>query len=84
MQDGKVSVAYSRFLGYDKGENGTLVINESEAEIIRLVYKMFMEGSTPHGIAKYLSAQDIPSPGGKAIWSPTSILFFVKWKCSKN
>jgi len=73
MQDGKVSVAYSRFLGYDKGENGTLVINESEAEIIRLIYKMFMEGNTPHGIAKYLSAQGIPSPGGKATWSPTSI-----------
>jgi len=47
MQDGKVSIAYSRFLGYDKGENGTLVINESEAEIIKLIYKMFMEGNTP-------------------------------------
>ena len=73
MQDGKVSVPYSRFLGYDKGENGTLVINEEEAEIIRLIYKMFMEGSTPHGIAKYLSAQGIPSPGGKEKWTPTSV-----------
>ena len=25
--DGKVSVAYKRFLGYDKGEDGNLVIN---------------------------------------------------------
>jgi hypothetical protein len=73
MQDGKVFVPYSRFLGYDKGENGTLVINENEAEIIRLIYKMFMEGNTPHGIAKYLSAQGIPSPGGKEKWTPTSI-----------
>jgi len=73
MQDGKVSVPYSRFLGYDKGENGTLVINEKEAEIIRLIYKMFLEGNTPHGIAKYLSAQGIPSPGGKATWNPVSI-----------
>jgi hypothetical protein len=27
MADGKVSVAYSNFLGYDKGENGNLVVN---------------------------------------------------------
>ena len=73
MQDGKISVPYSRFLGYDKGENGTLIINEKEAEIIRLIYKMFLEGNTPHGIAKYLSAQGIPSPGGKDKWSPVSI-----------
>ena len=27
MADGKVSVASSNFLGYDKGENGNLVVN---------------------------------------------------------
>jgi len=60
-------------LGYDKGENGTLVVNEDEAEIIRLIYKMFMEGNTPHGIAKHLTIQGIPSPGGKEKWTPTSV-----------
>ena len=73
MQDGKVSLAYSRFLGYDKGENDTLVINEKEAEIIRLIFRMFLEGSTPHGIAKHLTTKGIPSPGGKATWSPVTI-----------
>ena len=34
FEDGKVSVAYSHFLGYDKGENGTLVINKEQAEIV--------------------------------------------------
>ncbi len=28
MRDGKFSLAYSRFLGYDKGSDGKLVINE--------------------------------------------------------
>lgn len=27
MADGKVSVPFSRFLGYDRGENGELVVN---------------------------------------------------------
>ena len=31
MADGKVTVAYSTFLGYDKGEDGNLVVNEKEA-----------------------------------------------------
>src|SRR5215469_18734079 len=41
FSDGKVCVPYSRFLGYDKGENDTLKVNENEAVIIRLIYKMF-------------------------------------------
>ena len=28
MADGKFTVAYSHFLGYDKGEDGNLAINE--------------------------------------------------------
>ena len=39
MADGKVSVPYSVFLGYDKGEDGNLVVNEKEARIVRLIYR---------------------------------------------
>jgi hypothetical protein len=72
FSDGKVCVPYSRFLGYDKGEDG-LVINEEEAIIVRLIYKMFIEGFTPHGIAKHLTAEGIPTPGGKAVWGATTV-----------
>jgi DNA invertase Pin-like site-specific DNA recombinase len=37
MADGKVSVPYSVFLGYDKGEDGNLVVNAKEARIVRLL-----------------------------------------------
>lgn len=73
FSDGKVCVPYSRFLGYDKGENDTLKVNEEEAPIIRLIYKMFLEGATPHFIAKHLTAVDIPTPGGKEVWSQTTV-----------
>lgn len=66
--DGKVSLPYGRFLGYDKGEDGMPDINEEEAVIIRMIYRMFLEGSTPHAIAKHLTAQGIPTPGGKSRW----------------
>jgi len=73
FSDGKVCVPYSRFLGYDKGENDTLKINENEAVIVRLIYKMFLEGGTPHLIAKHLTAEGIPTPGGKEVWSQTTV-----------
>jgi DNA invertase Pin-like site-specific DNA recombinase len=73
FSDGKVCVPYSRFLGYDRGEEGGLVINENEAVTIRLIYKMFLEGSTPFTIAKHLTAQGILSPGGKEKWNVSAV-----------
>jgi len=51
--DGKVSMPYKQFLGYDRGEGGVPVINEKEAEIVRLIYRLFLEGKTASGICKY-------------------------------
>ena len=73
FSDGKVCVPYSRFLGYDKGENDTLKVNEKEAVIVRKIYRMFLEGGTPHFIAKSLTAESIPTPGGKQKWSQSTV-----------
>ena len=81
--DGKVSMPYKRFLGYEKGEDGTPKIVESEAEIVRLIYQLFMEGRTSSAIAKYLAASGILSPGGKQKWqvaTVNSILANEKYK----
>lgn len=51
--DGKVSMAYKQFLGYEKGLDGTPVVNEKEAEIVRLIYRLFLEGKRPSGSRKY-------------------------------
>jgi len=34
---------------------------------------MFLEGATPHLIAKHLTAEGIPTPGGKDVWSQTTV-----------
>lgn len=47
--DGKVTVPFKRFLGYDRGPDGNLVLNKDEAVIIRRIYSMFLQGMTPHG-----------------------------------
>lgn len=71
--DGKVSLPYKQFLGYEKGEDGLPKIVESEAKIVRLIYKMFLEGTAGTTIAKYLSDNNIPSPAGKKVWSESTI-----------
>ena len=81
--DGKVTVPFKRFLGYDRGENGELVVNEEQAVIVRRIYALFLQGKTPYGIAKILTAEGIPTPGGKTKWGSTvveSILTNEKYK----
>lgn len=74
MADGKVSLAYSRFLGYDKGaEKYTMVINEEQAVIVRRIFHMFLQGYTPHTIAALLTEDGIPSPCGCDSWSGMTV-----------
>lgn len=73
MADGKVSVPFSRFLGYDRGENGELVVNPEQAEIVKRIYTEFLQGATPHTIAAGLTADSIRSPGGKDRWNPKTV-----------
>ncbi|MBZ4644662.1 MAG: Resolvase domain protein [Clostridia bacterium] len=71
--DGKVSMPYKRFLGYEKGEDGLPKIVETEAEVVRMIYRLFIEGKTPSSIAKYLADIGIPSPGGKKKWQVATV-----------
>lgn len=84
FQEGKVSFAYKRFLGYKK-EDDKIVIDEDQAVIVKMIYRMFLvEGKTPTGIAKYLKSQHIKTPSGKSVnWTKntiTSILTNEKYK----
>ena len=71
--DGKIMVPYASLLGYKKGEEGNLAIDETQAPIVRRIYARFLEGATPQTIAKELTADQIPTPRGKQIWSPSTV-----------
>ena len=71
--DGKVSIPYSRVLGFEKGEDGNLVVNKEQAEIVKLIFRLFLEGMTPHSIAERLTKQGIKSPGGKDKWNQGTV-----------
>ena len=83
MADGRVSVPFDHFLGYERGENGELVINEEQAKTVRLIYDLFLQGLTPHTIANRLTAMGILTPRRKAKWNQgtvRSILTNEKYK----
>ncbi len=73
MADGKVSIPYGRFLGYRKGDDGLPEIVPEEAEVVRLIYRSFMEGLTSGKIAQMLMEKSITAPGGKEKWHSSTI-----------
>ena len=74
FSDGKVSMAYSSFLGYRKGEDGAPEIVPEEAEIVKTIYHRFLEGDTVHEIAKKLTAEGIPTPMKHSTWSESTLM----------
>jgi len=83
FSNGKYSVAYSQFLGYRRGSDGLMEIVPDEAEVVKRIYHMFLDGSSPSRIAKTLTKEGVPTPAGKAVWQTAvieSILTNEKYK----
>ncbi len=72
--DGRASVAYKNFLGYDKG----FKINEEEAETVRLIYKWFLEGYSSFAIARKLTDKGVLTPMRKEKWHASVITNILK------
>ncbi|AZR01637.1 recombinase family protein [Trueperella pyogenes] len=82
--DGKVTIPYSRFLGYDKGEDGNLVINTEQAKLVRRIYNMYLGGMSIGAIARTLTDEpNTYTAAGNKTWhyqSVRSILTNEKYK----
>ena len=71
--DGKVSFAYSQVLGFYKGADGQILVNQEQAKIVKIIFRMFLEGMSPHSIARKLTEMKIKSPAGKEKWSYNTV-----------
>lgn len=61
-------------LGYDNDEDGNLVINESEALTVRLVFFMYLYGYSSQTIADTLTQLKRETKKGNTKWSSGSVL----------
>lgn len=59
--------------GYKHDKNGHLIIDEAEAEVVKLIFRMSKEEASLSQIAQTLQERGIPSPRGKAVWSRESL-----------
>ncbi|MFT4413911.1 recombinase family protein [Fredinandcohnia humi] len=73
FRDGKVYCNTTRFLGYDKDKNGELVINEKEAEIVKRIYREYLEGKSTQAIAKGLMADGIKTAADNDKWWDSTV-----------
>lgn len=72
-QQGKVQVNHKRFMGYTKDEDGNLIIVPEEAEIIKRIYREYLEGKSLAGIGRDLEKDGILTAAGKPRWRPETI-----------
>lgn len=78
FQQGKVMVNTNCFLGYDKDEEGHLVINPEQAEVVKRIYREYLEGASCHQIAKGLERDGVLTARGNEKWHDSSIRLILE------
>lgn len=73
MESGKVVVPWKNFLGFEKGEDGLPQIVEDQAEVVRFIYKSYLDGATLQGIARTLRQHNIKTACGKERWTAEAV-----------
>ena len=56
MRSGKTILNHRQFLGYTKGPDGVLQIVPEEAEIVRKIFDLYIQGNGVRKIKKYLES----------------------------
>jgi site-specific DNA recombinase len=72
-QQGEIQVNCKWFLGYTKDESKKLVIVPEEAEIVKRIYREYLEGASMLKIARGLEADGIKNGAGRDKWHTSNI-----------
>ena len=66
---GNVPFQYTRLLGYRRGEDGKPEIDPEEAEVVRRIYRRYLDGASIFGIQRELERDHVPTATGVKQWS---------------
>lgn len=64
---------HNRFLGYTKDEKGHLIIEPKEAEIVKRIYREYLEEKSLKQVGDGLMVDGILTAAGKPTWRPEAI-----------
>ena len=73
FENGTIMLNHNRFMGYTKGKDGELAIVPEEAETVRLIFRMYLEGTSIAGIKRHLEKEGILTVTGRKIWNEGTI-----------
>lgn len=73
FEAGNSKIADKVCYGYTKAADGSLMINEQEAQIVCWIFERYISGDSLGKIADSLAVQGIPSPTGKSRWNRQAI-----------
>lgn len=78
FQNGQLIMSTKWFLGYDKNEQGTLIINPEQAETLRYIYDLYLRGMGITSLARHLTKNNIKNGRGKVVWYPDTVKEILK------
>ena len=73
FEKGTVMVNHNKFMGYTKNEEGELIIEPEEAKVVRLIFRLYLEGASLCEIARELQKKNIKTVTGKTEWHESVI-----------
>ena len=59
--------------GYTQDDLGAVTINQEQADTVKLIYDLYLQGKSLGGIVEALKKRGIPSPTGKPLWGRAAI-----------
>ena len=65
-------------LGYDKEEDGNLVVNPTEAETVKAIYDLYLNGWSTPDIADLLARYGRLTKLGNRVWHPSTVLGIIR------
>ncbi len=78
FEKGQVIVNHNKFMGYTKNEKGELVVVPEEAEIVRTVFRLYLEGYSAAKISEHLQEKGIRTTTGKEKWHATVVMKMLR------
>lgn len=69
FREGKARIQYSNLLGYRKGADDKPEIVPDEAETVKLIFQLFLDGLSTQKIADALIAKERPTVSGDLTWN---------------
>lgn len=73
FEKGQHKMSTKRFLGYDTDEDGKLVINRKQAQIVTRLYTEFLSGKTVDYIKRIFEREGVKNWDGETKWQATTL-----------